>query len=97
MAHALTANFGQRDFNAALFADDAAVLQTLVLTAQAFIVFDRAKNLGAEQAITLRLERAVVDGFWLFYFAIRPGTNFVGRGKSNLDRIELLVLLYLLE
>jgi len=63
--HALTANLGQGDFNAALLTDNATVLQALVLTAQALVVLDWAKDLGAEQAVTLRFERTVVDGFRL--------------------------------
>ena len=76
VTHALTAHFGQRDFNAALLADYTAMLEALVLAAQALIVLDRAKNLGAEQAITLWLERTVVNSLRLFDFTIRPGTNF---------------------
>ena len=37
-------------------ADDAAVLETLVLAAQAFVVLDRPEDLRAEQTVTLRLE-----------------------------------------
>ena len=77
VTHTLTAHFGQRDFNAALLADYATVLETLVFAAQALIVLDRTKYLGAEQAITLRLEGAIVDGLGLFDFAVRPRTNFV--------------------
>jgi hypothetical protein len=66
--HTFTTDLGLRNFNAALLADYAAMLQSLVLAAQAFVVLDRAKNLGAEQAVTLRLERTVVDRF-------RPGSD----------------------
>ena len=69
VAHALTAHLGQRDFNAAFFADHATVLQPLVLAAQALVVLDRAENLGAKKAVALGLERAVVDGFRFFDFA----------------------------
>ena len=72
VAHALAAHFGLRDFNAAFFADHAAMLQAFVFAAQAFVVLDRAKNFGAKQAITLRLEGAVVDRLWFFDFAKRP-------------------------
>ena len=97
MAHALAAHFGQRHFNAAFFADNAAVLQALVFTAKAFVIFERTENLGAEQAIAFRLERTIVDGFRLFDFAVRPLTDFLGRRETNLDRVELFVLLNLLE
>jgi hypothetical protein len=67
VAHALAAHLGLRDFNAALLADHAAVLQALVLAAQALVVLDRAKDLGAEQAVALGLEGAVVDGLGLLH------------------------------
>ena len=51
MTEAFTANFGLNDFNAALFADDAAVLHALVLAAVAFVVLHRSEDLGAEQAV----------------------------------------------
>src|SRR3546814_5498119 len=57
-------------FDTAFFADDATVLQALVLSAKAFVVFDRAKNLGAEQTIALGLEGTVVNGFRLAKLAI---------------------------
>ena len=38
VAHALAAHLGLCDFNAALLADHAAVLEALVLAAQAFVV-----------------------------------------------------------
>ena len=72
MAHALATHFGLRDFNAALLADHAAVLQALVLAAQAFVVLDRPEDLGAKQAVALGLEGAVVDGFGLLHFTERP-------------------------
>ncbi|MNU68899.1 hypothetical protein D3C71_582750 [compost metagenome] len=97
VAHALAAHFGQGDFDAALFADHAAVFQALVLAAQAFVILDRAKDLGAEQAVALRLEGTVVDGFRLLDFAVGPRTDFLRRSETDLDCIEGLVGLYLLE
>ncbi len=46
VAHALAAHLGERDFDAALLADHATVLQALVLAAQALVVLDRAKILA---------------------------------------------------
>ena len=97
VTHALAANLGLRDFNAALLADDTAVLQALVLAAQAFVVFDRAKDLGAKKTVALRLEGAVVDGFRLFDFAERPRTDLLWRGHADLDGIEMLIRRELLE
>src|SRR2546430_3523825 len=89
MAEALAANLAQSDFNAALVADNAAVLHALVLAAQAFPVGDGAKNLGAEEAVALGLERAVVDGLRLGDFAVRPGTNFFRARQADANGIEI--------
>ena len=62
VAHALAAHLGQRHFHAALLADHAAMLEALVLAAQALVVLDGPEDLGAEQAVTLGLEGPVVDG-----------------------------------
>ncbi|CFW85983.1 Uncharacterised protein [Bordetella pertussis] len=97
MAHALAAHLGDGDFHAALFADHATMLQALVLAAQAFVVLDGTEDLGAEQAVTLGLERTVVDRLGLANFAERPRTDLLGRGDADLDGIELLVLRDLLE
>ncbi|CAI8410690.1 MAG: Uncharacterised protein [Halieaceae bacterium] len=93
MAHAFAADLGQRHFNTTLLTDHSAMLEALVLTAQTLVILDRAKNLGAEQAVPLRLEGSVVDGFGLFNFAKRPGPNHFRRGQTDTDRIEVFVFL----
>ena len=65
MAHALAPDFGEGDFNAAFLADNTAILHALIFAAQAFVIFDRAKDTRAEQAIPFWLECPVVDRFWL--------------------------------
>ncbi len=97
VAHALTAHLGQGHFGAALFADHAAVLHALVLAAQALVVLDRPEDGGAEQAVTLRLEGTVVDGFRLLHFAEGPRTDQVRRGQRDLDRVEVQRLALLVE
>ena len=72
VAHAFAAHFGQGHFYATFFTSYAFKFQAFVFTAQTFIVFDRAKDFGAEQTVSLRFERTVVDGFRFFNFAIRP-------------------------
>ena len=91
VTHALAPHLGLGDFDATFFANDTAVLETLVLAAEALVVFDRAKDLGTKQTIALRLEGAVVDGLRLFNFAKRPGTDLLGRSHADLDGIEMLV------
>ena len=49
VAEALTADLGLDDFDAALLADDAAVLHALVLAAVALVVLHRPEDLGAEE------------------------------------------------
>ena len=89
VAHTLAAHLGGNNFNAALFADNATVLHALVLAAVAFIVLHGAEDLGAEQAVALRLEGTVIDGFRLFHFAIRPFTDSFGRCDGNLDGFQV--------
>src|SRR5216684_15482 len=89
VAEALAADFAQGDFDAALIADNAAVLHPLVLAAQAFPVGDGAKNLGAKEAVALGFERAVVDGLRLGHFAVGPGTNFFRARQADANGIEI--------
>ena len=90
MAHALAAHLGQGDFDTALLTDDAAVLHPLVLAAQALVVLDRAEDAGAEEAVPLRLECAVVDRFRLLDLAVRPGADTLRARDRDLDPIEAL-------
>src|SRR5438270_1348884 len=89
VAQPLTANFGQCDFNAALVADHAAMFHSFVFAAQAFPVRYRTENAGAEQAVALRLEGAVIDGFRLGHFAVRPAANFFRRGQADSYGIKI--------
>src|SRR3546814_13763722 len=72
--------------------DLAAMLQALVLAAQALVVLDRAEDLGAEQTVAFRFERAVVDRLGLADLAKGPRADLFGRGNADLDGVELLVL-----
>jgi hypothetical protein len=88
MAHAVAAHLRQGHLDTALLADDALVLHPLVLAAQALVVLDRTEDAGAEQPVTLGLERAVVDGLGLLDLAERPGQDFFRAGDRDLDLIE---------
>ena len=88
MAHALAPHAREGDLDAALFADDALVLHALVLAAQAFVVLGRAKDAGAEQAVALGLERAVVDGLRLLDLAERPRADLLRAGERDADLVE---------
>ena len=97
MRHAFAAHFCLRDFNTALFTYNATVLQPLVLAAQAFIVLDRAEDLGAEQPVALGFERTVIDGLRLLNLTERPGPDHVGRRKTDADCIEVVCGILVLE
>src|SRR3954471_5124919 len=88
MAHALAPDPRQRHFDRALFAADALVLHPLVLAAQALVVLDRPEDAGAEQAVALRLEGAVVDGLRLLDLAVGPGQNLCRRRNLDPDLVE---------
>ena len=64
---------------------DAAVLHALVLAAEALPVGDRAEDLRAEQAVALRLERAVVDRLRLGDLAVATTTRIFS-GEAEADR-----------
>ena len=97
VAHALAAHLRERHFDAALLADHAAVLQALVLAAKALVVLDRAEDLGAEEAIALRLEGAVVDRLRLLHLAVGPRADLLRGSEPDADGIELFFLGDLLE
>ncbi len=88
MAHAVAAHLLHGDFDAALFADDALVLHALVLAAQAFVVLHRSEDAGAEQAVALRLEGAVIDRLRLLDLAMAPAQDLIRAGQRNLDAVE---------
>ncbi len=85
VAHALAAHGRERDLDAALLADDALVLQPLVLAAQAAEILRGPEDLGAEQAVALGLEGAVVDGLRLGDLAVGPAADRLRRGDADLD------------
>src|SRR5688572_17172536 len=90
MTHAFATHFGLRDFDTAFLANHSAVLQALVLAAQALVILHGTEDLGAEEAIALRLEGAVVDGLRLLDLAVGPRADHVGRSKPDFDRVETL-------
>jgi hypothetical protein len=87
LTHALAAHALLGDFHAALVADHALELLALVLAAQAFPVVHGPEDAGAEQAVALRLQRAVVDGFGFGDFALGPAAHLVGARKRDPDAL----------
>ena len=88
MAHALAANLCARDFDAAAVADLTLVADLLILAAVALPVLRGSENALAEQAVTLGLECAVVDGLGLFHFAGGPGKDHFRGGNADLNCIK---------
>ena len=70
VAHTLTTNFSQRNFNTTFFTNDTLVLHTLVLATQTFVILDRTENLGTEQTVFFRFERTVVNCFRFFHLTV---------------------------
>ncbi len=83
VAHALTTHTALGDFHATTLADDALETHALVLAAGAFPVAGRSEDLLAEQAVFLRLQGTVVDGFRLLDLAVAPVADVVGGGQSD--------------
>src|SRR5579863_6534698 len=90
MAHAVAPHLREGDLDAALLADDAAILHPLVLAAQALVILDRPEDAGAEQAVALRLEGAVVDRLGLLDLAVGPRADALGAGDRDADLVEAL-------
>ena len=88
VTHALAANLGERDFDTALLTDNPLVLHALVLAAQALVVLHRAKNLGTEQTVALRLEGPVVDGLRLLHFTKGPRADALRAGDADLQAVK---------
>ena len=88
VAHALAAHAAPRDFHAAAVADDALVLDALVLAARAFPVARGSEDALAEQAALFGLERAVVDRLRVFDLALAPGADRIGRSHGDADLVE---------
>ena len=97
MPHPLPAYFGLNHLNTTLFTHDPTVTHPFVLAAVTLVILGRTKNFGAEQAVALGLECAVVDGFRLLDLSVRPGTNHIGRGQRDPDSIKTDRILRLLK
>ena len=85
----LTADLLLSNLNAATVADNAFITYALVLTAGALVVFRRAEDALAEQAVTLRLVSAIVDGLRLGDLTIRILLNLLWRSETNGDLSEI--------
>ncbi len=89
VAETLATDFGECNFNAALVADDSAVLHALVLAAETLPIGYGAEDAGAEESIALRLEGAVVNGFRFGDLAMRPAPDSLWRRQGDPDAVEV--------
>ena len=96
VAHSLSADRGLGNLNAAAVADYALIANLLVFSAFAFPVLGGSENLLAEQAVFLRLQRSVVDGFGLRHFTVGPFTDSLRRRKPDPDCVKCYGLITLL-
>src|SRR5437763_1513613 len=85
MAHAFAAHFLFSYFNTTTVTYDTLVTDTLVLTAGTFIIFNGSEDPFAEQTITFRFVRTVVDRFRLQYFTITSFEDGVGGCQTDRD------------
>src|SRR5687767_5145651 len=89
VAHALAPNASKSHLDAAAIADHTAITDALVFAAVAFPVLYRTEDPLAEEAVLLRLERAVVDRLGLEHLAPRPP----GAEALHLQPLPLLGIL----
>src|SRR5439155_7944466 len=97
VAQPLAPHLALDHLDAALLADHPAVLHALVLAAVALVVLHGPEDLGAEEAVPLRLEGAVVDRLRLLHLAMRPLPDLLRAGQRDADRAERERILGLLE
>src|SRR5688572_11235256 len=90
VTHALAPNLLPRHLDAAALADDPLVADALVLAAIALPVLGRTEDALAEEAVTLGLERAVVDRLRLRDLTGRPIADLLRRGEADPDRVEVV-------
>src|ERR1700690_4612436 len=65
------------------------MLHALVFAAETLPVRDRAENARAEQAIALWLKSAVINGFRLGDFTMRPAPDFLRGRQADANGIEI--------
>jgi hypothetical protein len=88
VAHSLTSDFTSSNFDTTSFANDAFILNLFIATARTLPILDRTEDALAKKTVTLRLERAVVDGLGLFNFAVRPAHDVVAGRDPDSDLVE---------
>ena len=93
VAGTLAANLLLSHLDTATVADDTLVADTLVLAAGTLIVLGRTEDALAEQAVTLRLIGAVIDGLRLGDLAVRALEDLLRRSQSDSNLREITLYL----
>ena len=88
MAQAFASDFGFGDFDAAAIANGAFKTNAFKFAAMTFPIASGAEDAFAKKAVAFGFESAIVNGFGLFDFAVRPGQNGVRRGNRDKHRVE---------
>ena len=88
MAHSFTTDFRLNDLDPALLADNASMTHPFVFATITLIVFGRSKYFCAKKPVTLRLKRAIIDGFRFLDLAMGPRANHLFGRQRDLDRIK---------
>ena len=83
VAHALAPDATQSYFDTAAVADDALVLDALILAAGALPVTGWPEDALTEETTFFGFERPVVDGFRVLYFTPAPALDGGGRSHGN--------------
>jgi hypothetical protein len=84
VSHTLTAYLRLNNLYTTLLAHYPTVPKPLVFTADTLVILYRTEDLSAEEAISLRLERSIVNRLWLCYLAKRPATDLVWTSQRDL-------------
>ena len=84
VTHTLSTDTGLCDLNATAVADNAFITDFLVFTTMTLPVLLRSKDALTEQAVALRLQCSIVDGFRLLDLAVRPLADELRRSKADL-------------
>ena len=88
VAHALTADAGFGNLNAAAITYDTFISDFLIFSAVTLPVLARSEDFLAIQTILFRFQRTIVDGLRLGHFSMRPFKNRLRRRKTYLNRIK---------
>ena len=88
VAHAFATNSRKRYFDTAAIADDALVLDSLVLSAGAFPVPGRTEDSLAKQTAFFRFESSVIDRLGILDLAFTPRPHRIAGGNANCHLIK---------